>query len=86
MGPKDPAAKLKDFRISHGDARTHWGRENGDGSLNVHRDPRKPRVKDNRLWDYEIRVLNKQTHQNAVAHLNSIPGLQDTAHARAEDP
>ena len=76
MGPKDPAAKLKDFRISHGDARTHWGRENGDGSLNVHRDPRKPSVKDNRLWDYEmqilffyyflffeIQILNKQTYK-----------------------
>ena len=86
-GPQGPAAKLTDFRTSHSDARTHWGRENGDGRLNVHRDPRNPRVKDNRLWTRN-RVLNKQINspELSVAYLNSIPGLQGTAHARAEDP
>ena len=76
MSPRDPAAKLTDFRTSHGYARTHWRWENGDGSLNVHRDPGNPRVKDNRLWDYEmqilffyyflffeIQILNKQTYK-----------------------
>ena len=29
--------------------------------MNGHRDPGNPRVKDNRLWDYEIQILNKQT-------------------------
>ena len=59
-GPQEPAAKIKDFRNSHGDARTHWRRENEDGSFNVHRDPRNPHVKDNRLWDYEIRMKKKK--------------------------
>ena len=61
MGRRDPAAKLTDLRPSQGDASTHWGRENGGGTLNVHRDPRNSRVKDNRLWDDDIRVLNKLT-------------------------
>ena len=85
-GPQEPAAKIKDFRNSHGDARTHWRRENEDGSFNVHRDPRNPHVKDNRLWDYEIRIKKKKNSPElSIGHLNSIPGLQDTAHAAAED-
>jgi len=47
-------------------------------------------VKDNRLW---VVVLKrnpgfKETNspELSVAHLNSIPGLQNTAHAQAEDP
>ena len=85
MGPRDPAAKLTDLRPSHGDASTHWGRENGGGTLNVHRDPRNPRVKDNRPWDDDIRVLNTQTHKSCRSFkLNSV--FPDTAHARAENP
>ena len=86
-GPQGPAAKLTDFRTSHSDARTHWGRENGDGSLNVHRDPRNPRVKDNRLWTRN-RVLNKQRNKLTRRLCRSFKLYSASAglRTRAEDP
>ena len=87
MDLRVPAAKIKDFRTSHGDARTHTG----DGKMGtvVWTFTETPethvwRTKGCGTWN---RVLNQQNSPgHSIAHLNAIPGLQDTAHAWAEDP